>query len=591
MRSIITIIALLYSSAIYSQCNLEIQSLVASPVSCNGLSDGEVTVNVTGANGATSFSSGGSGTIISPNQSFNASNTLSITGGSGPLNQWWSPSTCTGGSYIYSSTLGCPSGSAVYNGSFTGFSGCFLRSPQLNMNGIDLVNVSFNLTHSFSASRPNDRIRVYCWVNNGYMSIPANYTINGTAGQFLNFNQPRNCEQINVTVNLSGIPTNSRSDFLFYIETSCQYSNCSSYQAIVDNIVISESAPTQASNVFTGLPSGDFQVTVTDASGCTVTQSVFVPQPAPLTLNATATATTTINGNDGTATVTVNGGNSNPQFVWNTTPVQTTSTATGLSPGTYTVNVTDSEGCLANTQVVVDEPSCDNFLINSVQSSDATCFNANNGNISITAQSPNGNVTYSLNNQMPTTSGNYSNLAAGTYTIEISDAAGCIISTANPITINQPEEVISTIILDNNLLLASGFETYQWFLNGEMIPNATDSVHIFTVNGMYYVQVTDENGCEGISNSINVTTTSIDDNLNAEFEIFPNPITEYFFIKQASTNTSDVFQIYSISGQLIMSEKMTHQPMKINASRLAPGIYTLKIISANKVKDFKLIKY
>lgn len=591
MRLLLITFILLTSLPFFSQCNLEIQSMVATPVSCNGQSDGEVTVNVTGGNGAIGFSSGGSGTVISPNQSFNASNTLSTASGSGPSNQWWSPSTCTGGGYIYSSTLGCPTGSAVYNGGFTGFSGCFLRSPQLNMNGIDLVNVSFDLTHSFSASRPNDRIRVYCWVNNGYMSIPANYTINGNTGQFLNFNQARNCAPINVTVNLSSIPSNSRSDFLFYIETSCQYSNCSSYQAIVDNIVISESAPTQASNLFTGLPSGDFQVTVTDATGCTVTQTIFVPQPAPLTLNTTSSPTSTINGNDGTATVVINGGNNNPQIAWNTIPVQTTTTAIGLSPGIYTVSVVDSEGCSATSQVTVDEPSCDNFNIIAVQSANASCFNSTDGSIEVEAQSPNGSVTYSINNQPAQSSGLFENLASGTFTVEVFDAAGCSLSVNNPVIINQPNEVVPVIILNDNYIISSGFESYQWFLNGEVIANETDSVHYFTANGLYYVSVTDELGCSGISNSIDVTISSIENKNKFRFEVFPNPFSDILFLQFSDKVANEVYEIYTVTGQRVSSGCLDKQNLTISTSHFTKGIYFLKISSKDANENFKLIKY
>jgi len=591
MRLIISILFLALSNSYFSQCTLEIESLVATPVSCNGLSDGEVTVNVVGGNGAISFSSGGGGTVISPNQEFNTPNSLSTASGNGPTNQWWSPSTCNGGPYIYSSTLGCPAGAAVYNGVFSGFTGCFLRSPQLNMNGVDNVNVSFDLSHSFNSSRTNDRIRIYCWVNNGYMSVPANYTINGTSGQFLNFNQVRNCEKINVSVNLSGIPTNSRSDFFFYIETNCQYNNCSSYQAIVDNIVISEAAPSQASNVFTGLPSGDFTVTVSDASGCSVTQTIFVPQPEPLSLTASSTPTSTINGNDGTATVAIEGGNDNPQISWNTTPVQTTATATELTAGNYTVNVIDSKGCTAETLVTVGEPSCDNFNITSIESSNLTCFNSNDGSIEIIAESPNGNVTYSLNNQTQQSSGMYNNLMAGTYTLEIYDDAGCIISPSSSIEITQPVEVVPVINLFDNFLVVGGFVSYQWYLNGELLLNETDSVHYFSANGSYYVSATDENGCTGISNTIVVTATSIQKKVQATFEVFPNPFFDYIFIQNKTANTFGLYRIFSITGQLVTSGVIHDSNMKINTSELKSGIYNLNIWLNEKTENFRVVKY
>ena len=221
-----------------AQCTLVIDSVITENVTCNGLSNGSMTVYASGGNGAISFSgSAGGGTVISPNQPFDASNSISTASGSGPTNRWWSPSSCGGGAFFqYNVAQGCPAGSALYSGNSSGFAGCFLRSPQLNMNGIDDVVVSFDLTNSFSASRPNDRLRFYAWVNNGYLSVPAAYSVNGVSGQYYNFSQAGSCTPVSVSVDLSTIPTNNRSDFFFYIEANCQYNNCTPYQAIVDNI-------------------------------------------------------------------------------------------------------------------------------------------------------------------------------------------------------------------------------------------------------------------------------------------------------------------------------------------------------------------
>ena len=590
MRSVFLFVLSLFSFSAYAQCNLAIESMVASPVSCNGQTDGEVTVNVSGATGAVSFSSGGSGTVISPVQGFNTSGSLSTASGSGPTNQWWSPSSCTGGPFIYSSTLGCPPGAAVYNGGFSGFTGCFIRSPQLNMNGIDNVNVTFDITHSFSASRPNDRIRVYVWVNNGFMSVPANYSINGITGQFLNFNQPRNCAPVSVDINLSGIPVNNRSDFLFYIEANCQYSNCSSYQAIVDNIVISQAAPGQASNVFTSLPSGNFTVTVTDGAGCTATQTVMVSQPEVLTLSATSTPVTTIGGNDGTATATAQGGNAGYQFNWNTNPVQTGQTATGLSPGTYTVSVVDSKGCTAQASVTVGQPSCDGLLITSVQANDLSCFGANDGSITIEATSPNNGLTFSLSNQVPQTSGTFDNLAAGIYTVQVNDAAGCSVSLANSIEITQPEALDVTILQFENALISSGFSSYQWFLNANPIEGATDSVHFFTSNGTFYVLATDANGCSGTSNTIEVTTVSIDQSFVQETEVFPNPFSDLIILHTKHFQAPTPFGIFSITGQLMASGMINGITTTIPTSELKSGMYNLRILSDRKLLNYKVIK-
>lgn len=590
MRHLITFLFFVIAQSIYAQCTLEIQSLTSTPVSCNGQSDGTVTVNAIGGNGALSFSSGGSGSVISPNQPFNTSAALNTASGSGPLNQWWSPSSCTGGPYIYSSTLGCPAGSAVYNGGSSSFGGCFLRSPQLNMNGIDLVTITFDLSNSYSPTRLNDRIRIYCWVNNSYMSIPANYTINGVSGQFLNFTEARNCQQVTVTVNLSGIPTNNRADFLFYIETSCGYSNCSPYQAIVDNIVISEAAPSQASNQFTGLPSGDFQVTVSDASGCTVTQTIAVTQPDALVLTTTSTPSSTIGGNDGTASVTISGGNSNPQISWNTNPIQTTSTATGLAAGNYTVNVIDSQGCSAIENVSVSEPSCIGVAINSIETTPISCFGIQDGSISITATSPNGALQYQLNSDTPQLSNNFTDLIAGIYFVSIIDPAGCTINTLNLVEITEPAQIIPVISLSEDQLITDTYISYQWYLNNEEITGATEIAYSFSANGSYTVVVTDSSGCVGTSEEFNVLTTKINSPSEQSINVYPNPFSDHIFIQNNDLNGINKFRIYSITGQLLMEGNLANQSNKIDTSHLNQGIYNLNLIGKSASLNQFIIK-
>lgn len=100
---------------------------------------------------------------------------------------------------------------------------------------------------------------------------------------------------------------------------------------------------TQTTSSITSLNAGTYTCVVTDASGCTASISTQVTQNPPLL--AITSATPPNGGNNGTATVTASGGVSPYVYSWQTTPPQTTQTATGLASGTYTVTVTDQNGC------------------------------------------------------------------------------------------------------------------------------------------------------------------------------------------------------------------------------------------------------
>ena len=102
------------------------------------------------------------------------------------------------------------------------------------------------------------------------------------------------------------------------------------------------------------LSGGTHTVTVTDANGCETTTTVDISEPDALTITMSSTVELDMNA-DGTATATVGGGTAGYTYEWDTNPVQTTETVTGLSMGTYNVTVTDANGCEITGTVDVDQ--------------------------------------------------------------------------------------------------------------------------------------------------------------------------------------------------------------------------------------------
>ena len=100
------------------------------------------------------------------------------------------------------------------------------------------------------------------------------------------------------------------------------------------------------------LPSGTFGMTVTDANACSVDGLVTIEPPPSLVVFTSTTAETFNGANDGVATVNAIGGTGTYTYLWNTGA--TTTAVTGLSPGVYTVTVTDLNGCFEVRTVVVD---------------------------------------------------------------------------------------------------------------------------------------------------------------------------------------------------------------------------------------------
>ena len=115
----------------------------------------------------------------------------------------------------------------------------------------------------------------------------------------------------------------------------------------------------------TGLCAGTYVVSITDSAGCTTTETVTIGEPAALS-TTTLIDTATLGNNDGGASITVAGGIPPYAYTWNDPANQTTASATGLSAGTYSCDITDANGC--STQVVVTIPEITGIILDQDQS-------------------------------------------------------------------------------------------------------------------------------------------------------------------------------------------------------------------------------
>ncbi len=115
--------------------------------------------------------------------------------------------------------------------------------------------------------------------------------------------------------------------------------------------------PAQTGQTATNLSSGTHRVTVTDNNDCQIVLSETLTAPVQISLNTSHTDNICYAGHAGRATVTVNGGVGPYTYLWNSVPPQTTSTASNLAAGVYTVTVSASNGCTSAGFVSIGQPS------------------------------------------------------------------------------------------------------------------------------------------------------------------------------------------------------------------------------------------
>jgi gliding motility-associated-like protein len=253
-----------------------------------------------------------------------------------------------------------------------------------------------------------------------------------------------------------------------------------------------------STSAVTGLAPGNYSATVTDANGCTQTQTLTITSINSLTVSVTSSqaACSSING---TATVTVSGGTAPFTYAWNNG--QSSQTATGLAAGNYTCTITDANGCTQTGTMSITNPNSPVVTIASQTS--VSCFGGNNGTATATATGGNAPYTYSWSNG--NTSSAAAALSSSSYTVTVSDANGC--SSTQSVSINQPAALNTTITNTSATCNSSdgtatatanggtGSYTYLWN-NGQTTQTATG---LFA--GNYSVTITDANGCAQVSST------------------------------------------------------------------------------------------
>lgn len=263
-----------------------------------------------------------------------------------------------------------------------------------------------------------------------------------------------------------------------------------------------------------GLAAGVYIFTVTDGQNCTATASVTISQPTALHANATATGETSLGANDGTATAAPTGGA--PAYTYNWSNGASTAQITGLVPGSYTVSVTDANGCSVVQSVTVNAFGC--TLQSNISSTNISCNGANNGTatVSLTGAADPVSFTWSNGNS----SQSVMNLAPGVYTVSVVDGNNCpaVLNTmiTEPAAISPNATVTSETSTGANNGTATanptggtGAYTYAWSNGGD-----TESISNLAP-GVYTVSVTDANNCTATQSvTVNAFNCTLNTNIS-----------------------------------------------------------------------------
>jgi uncharacterized repeat protein (TIGR01451 family) len=244
-----------------------------------------------------------------------------------------------------------------------------------------------------------------------------------------------------------------------------------------------------------GLAPATYDVTISDANSCQITRSYTITQPSALTASATSIDVACFGNTNGSVNLTVGGGTAGYAYFWSNG-----STGANLSmvgAGVYSVTVSDANNCTKTASATVSEPSA---LGVGVAVSAVKCFGESNG--SVLAVPSGGTTPYGyLWSSGGATTLSLSGLVAGTFTVTVTDARGCVSSASGTVTVPAaPLSVVDTINTPpcNNLnggsvvLGVSGGTTDYSYLWSDS-SSVKDLVGLAA--GTYSVTVSDFRGC------------------------------------------------------------------------------------------------
>ncbi len=270
-------------------------------------------------------------------------------------------------------------------------------------------------------------------------------------------------------------------------------------------------ADNNLSTLINNLPAGTYRIVVVDAFDIEYQVTVTIQQPDPI---ETALSLSNYGGfniscddeSDGSIDLSVAGGVGNYEYEWSNG--STTASISDLTPGTYSVLVTDANGCEATDEAVLDSPQP---ITAQAEVTDPACFGDTEGIIDVTDVTGGvGPYRYGLNGQSLSSSNLFANLEVGVYSLQVQDANGCVWE--EEFTVAQPEELIVDLGDDEFIKLGESVDLdaittypvigYQW-KNSETLDCFGDTLDLDCFNPTaspmftttYVVTVVDENGC------------------------------------------------------------------------------------------------
>lgn len=256
-----------------------------------------------------------------------------------------------------------------------------------------------------------------------------------------------------------------------------------------------------------GLDTGKYVHYATDINGCRDSAIYTILQPSAVVFQPATIVNALCNGgNDGSITSIASGGTGVINYSWSHDVTLNSSTATGLTAGTYTQTASDANGCSITNTFTVTEPAVITFGIPQLVM--VTCNGGSDATITSSASGGTGVLSYTWSHDGTLNNSVASGLTAGNYSQTATDVNGCSVTTSFTITEPSPIVFINPRVQDvkchgentgsihSEAIGGTGNIQYGWSHNLGL--NSPDALNL--IQGTYYHIATDANGCKDTSN-------------------------------------------------------------------------------------------
>jgi len=327
----------------------------------------------------------------------------------------------------------------------------------------------------------------------------------------------------------------------------------------------------------TGMGPGYHYVTITHTDGCVTYDSVYVNPPAPVldsvdVIDATCATDPTGNG----SIVLYLNDEVNTNILWDN--ASTSSALTGLSDGTYSVQLTDAiRGCVEADTFQINMPDS---LVVVPSSTGLLCFGDSNGTASAVVSG--GVPSYSYLWSSGETTSSLSGMTGGAYTLSVIDSLGC--TNVQAILINEPGQLTTSFTtVDDSTgtcdgiavaipMGGTGSHSFVWNPTG-----STSQILSGLCAGNYSVTITDANGCSVVDSVSIFSLVSIEDVAGqVKMNLYPNPAKSFVNVSSPYEERTQL-DIYNVLGEIVLTKALVKGVNTLDIASLRPGSYIARL--------------